>query len=131
VARHERCYERHRQVLELEHYLDVLERKPGALAGSTALEQCRAQSRWPVSYDRFWSMARQREGCQAGTRAMIEVLLLSRTCGASRVRQAMEEALAMSPCQRPKYAVQAEDDEVTVLAVGPRAGCYWRMGVLD
>jgi hypothetical protein len=30
-------------VLELDHYLDVFERKPGALAGSTALEQCRAQ----------------------------------------------------------------------------------------
>ena len=40
-ARHERCYERHQQILELEHYLDVLQKKPGALAGSTALEQCR------------------------------------------------------------------------------------------
>ena len=32
VARHERCYGRQQQVLELEHYLDVLYRKPGALA---------------------------------------------------------------------------------------------------
>ena len=31
VAHHERCYERNQQVLDLEHYLDVLERKPGAL----------------------------------------------------------------------------------------------------
>jgi transposase len=30
IARHQRCYERHQQVLDLEHYLDVLERKPGA-----------------------------------------------------------------------------------------------------
>lgn len=37
VARHERCYSRQQQILDLEHYLDVLERKPGALAGSTAL----------------------------------------------------------------------------------------------
>ena len=95
VARHERCYERHQQVLELEHYLDVLKKKPGAMAGSTALEQCRAQGRWPASYDRFWAMASEREGRQAGTRAMIEVLLLSRTYGAARVRQAVEEALAM------------------------------------
>ena len=41
VARHERCYERYRQVLELEHYLEALERKPGALAGATALRQWR------------------------------------------------------------------------------------------
>ena len=31
IARHERCYGRQQQVLDLEHYLDVLERKPGAL----------------------------------------------------------------------------------------------------
>jgi hypothetical protein len=36
VARHERCYSRQQQIFDLEHYLDVLERKPGALAGSTA-----------------------------------------------------------------------------------------------
>jgi len=95
VAQHERCYRRHQQVLELDHYLDVLVKKPGAMAGSTALEQCRAQGRWPASYDRFWSIASEREGRQAGTRAMIEILLLSRTYGAARVRQAVEEALAM------------------------------------
>src|SRR3954453_18765815 len=30
VAQHERCYGRHQQVLNLEPYLDVLSRKPGA-----------------------------------------------------------------------------------------------------
>jgi len=38
MARHERCYQRHQQVLELGHYLEVLYKKPGAMAGSTALE---------------------------------------------------------------------------------------------
>jgi len=79
----------------LEHYLDVLQKKPGALAGSTALEQCRAQGRWPASYDRFWSIASERIGPQAATRVMIELLLFSRTYGAARVRQAVEEALAL------------------------------------
>jgi transposase len=41
VARHQRCYGRGIQILDLEHYLDVLERKPGAMAGSTPLEQWR------------------------------------------------------------------------------------------
>jgi hypothetical protein len=36
-ARHERCYEGHQQVLDLEDYLDVLQRKPGALIGSKPL----------------------------------------------------------------------------------------------
>jgi hypothetical protein len=35
VARHERSFSRYEQVLNLEHYLDVLEKKPGALAGSS------------------------------------------------------------------------------------------------
>jgi hypothetical protein len=39
VARHERCYSRQQQILDLEHYLDVLERKPGALAGMIGKEE--------------------------------------------------------------------------------------------
>ena len=95
VARHERCYERHKKVLELEHYLDALTKKPGALAGSTALEQCRAQGRWPASFDQFWGLLKEREGKQAGTRAMIDVLLLGREYGAAPMRQAVEEALEL------------------------------------
>jgi hypothetical protein len=38
-ARHERAYGRGYQVLNLEHYLDVLEKKAGAMAGLTPLEQ--------------------------------------------------------------------------------------------
>ncbi len=38
IARHERCHGRRQQVLDLEHYLDVLGHKPGALAGSRPLE---------------------------------------------------------------------------------------------
>ena len=95
VARHERCYERHQKVLDLEHYLDTLTKKPGALAGSTALEQCRAQGLWPVSYDRFWDVLKEREGKQAGTKAMIDVLLLGREYGAARLRQAVGQALEL------------------------------------
>jgi hypothetical protein len=51
VARHWRSNGRHQDVLDLEHYLDVLARKPGALAGSKPLEQWRQAGRWPTSYD--------------------------------------------------------------------------------
>ena len=34
VARHARCYGRDHQILDLEHYLDVLEKKPGAKRAS-------------------------------------------------------------------------------------------------
>jgi transposase len=54
VARHDRCFNRQQKVLNLEHYLEALTKKPGAFAGSTPLEQWRAQGRWPASFDRFW-----------------------------------------------------------------------------
>lgn len=99
VARHERCFERYQKVLELDHYLDALVKKPGALAGSTALEQCRAQGRWPASYDEFWDRLKQRQGKQKGTRGMIEVLILGREAGQLRVREAVEEALRLGSAE--------------------------------
>jgi transposase len=95
LARHERCFGRHLKVLELDHYLETLLKKPGALAGSTALEQCRARGLWPASYDRFWTLLKEKEGKQAGTRAMIEILLLGREHDAKQVRGAVEEALRL------------------------------------
>jgi transposase len=93
VATHERSYGRYQEVLDLEHYLDVLERKPGALAGSKPLEQWRRAGRWPASYDRLWQGLVQRQGRQAGTKAMIELLQLGRRQGQERLREAVERAL--------------------------------------
>ena len=38
---------RQQQILDLEHYLDVLEKKPGALAGSEAAGAVAPAGRWP------------------------------------------------------------------------------------
>jgi hypothetical protein len=128
VARHERCYERHRKVLELEHYLDALLKKPGALAGSTALEQCRAQGRWPASYDQFWNVLRERQGKQEGTRAMIDVLLLAREHGPARVRRAVEEALELgcSDVAAVRYLLSVGDREQPPLAAPADIGALNR-----
>jgi hypothetical protein len=96
VARHERCFNRQQKVLNLEHYLEALTKKPGAFAGSTPLEQWRAQGRWPASFDRFWEMLKQRRGRQPGTRAMIDVLLLGRQHGYPRLQAVIEKALDMN-----------------------------------
>jgi transposase len=93
VARHERCYGRHQAILDLEHYLDVLEHKPGALAGSTPLEQWRRLGRWPASYDRFWAGLIDRLGTAAGTGEMIGLLQLGRAHGYDALRRAIETAL--------------------------------------
>ncbi len=95
LARHERCYERNQQVLDLEHYLDVLERKPGALVGSKPLAAWRHRGLWPESYDRLLAELIDRHGKQSGTRQMIQVLSLIKEHGHRRLRAAVEEALAL------------------------------------
>jgi IstB-like ATP binding protein len=57
VARHERATRRGQQTLVLDHYLEVLTRKPGALAGSTALAQARAAGSFTPAHDAFWGAA--------------------------------------------------------------------------
>jgi len=98
IARHERCYSRLQEILDLEHYLEPLERKPGALAGSKPLEQWRSQGRWPASYDRIWEQLMSRSGKQNGTRQMIELLRLGKTHKYDTLRRAVESALEMGSC---------------------------------
>jgi hypothetical protein len=95
VAHHPRSYGRHQEVLDLEHYLDVLAHKPGALAGSKPLDQWRRAGRWPASYDRFWEGLIERQGKQAGTKAMVELLKLGRAHGEVALRGAIEAALGL------------------------------------
>jgi transposase len=95
IARHERCFSRQKKVLNLEHYLEALSKKPGALAGSTPLEQWRAQGRWPESFDRLWDALKQRRGKRDGTRAMIDLLLVGRHRGYEALREAIEKTLEM------------------------------------
>ena len=95
VARYERCYKRLQQILDLEHYLDALFRKPGALAGSKPLEQKRQPGLWQPSFDRIWQAIIERHGKQRGTIEMIDLLKLSQPFGHSKLQQAIESALAI------------------------------------
>jgi len=92
VARHERAAGRYAEVLVLDHYLEVLARKPGALPGATALAQARAAGVFTVAHQRYWDAARFKHGDAAGTRALIEVLLAHRTLPATAVEAAMTRA---------------------------------------
>lgn len=130
LAQHERCYGRQQEILDLEHYLEVLERKPGALAGSKPLEQWRKAGRWPASYDRFWEQLQARHGRQEGTRRMIELLALGRQHGDDRLRGAVETALSLAcwDVAAVRYLLTSEGlarSPQEVLEVG-RLSCYER-----
>jgi transposase len=92
VARHERAAGKYAEVLTLDHYLEVLRYKPGALPGATALAQARAAGAFTPSHQRYWDAARRARGDAAGTRALTEVLLGHRALPAAALTQAMDRA---------------------------------------
>ena len=95
MAQHERSYSRLQQILDLEHYLEVLEHKPGALRGSKPLAEWRAQGRWPRSYDVLWELMTARLGRQSGTRAMITLLRMGREFGYTKLEAAVSQSLEL------------------------------------
>ena len=54
------------EVLVLDHFLEVLSRKPGALPGASALAQARSGGGFTGAHERFWQRARRRLGDGAG-----------------------------------------------------------------
>jgi transposase len=94
VARHERLAERFAVSARLDHYLELLSRKPGALAGSLALHQERERGAWPGCFDELWQAITVKVGASEAARQMVDVLLLVREHGAERVELAVRGALA-------------------------------------
>jgi hypothetical protein len=72
----------------LDHYLEVLALKPGALPNDTALARARASGAFTHAHERFWNLARRRLGDRDGTRALIEVLLAHRHLPAAALVEA-------------------------------------------
>ena len=93
VARHERVAGRYVEVLSLDHYLEVLKIKPGALPGATALAQAKACGAFTQTHQRYWDAARRERGDAAGTRALIEVLLAHRSLPAAALQAAMGRSI--------------------------------------
>jgi len=107
VATHPRLTARGGCQLELDHYLEILLGKPGALPGSTALAQARAAGRFTPAHEAFWAAARHRHGDAAGTRALIEVLLLHRRLSRDAVLAGIRAALAAGSVSADVVAIEA------------------------
>lgn len=107
VARHQRAIGKGAKVLDLDHYLEILLRKPGALPGATALAQARAAKVFTAEHDRFWAAARKAHGDAAGTRALVEVLLLHRRLGHADVLAGITAALSVGSANPDVVAVEA------------------------
>ena len=107
VTRHERLPGKSGVRLDLDHYLEALVRKPGALPGSTALEQARAAGKFTPVHDAWWAAARKAHGDAAGTRALVEVLLLHRHMDGEHVVAGLAAALRAGALTADAVALEA------------------------
>jgi transposase len=94
AARHDRVAGKYAEILVLDHYLEILRRKPGALPGATALAQARTAGTFTAAHQAYWDAVRRQHGDAAGTRALIEVLLAHRALPAGALTAAMTAAVS-------------------------------------
>ena len=107
VARHERLHGKHGTRAVLDHYLELLVRKPGGLARSLPLAQERDRGTWPERFDELWSALRAKWGSSEADRQMVDVLMLCREHGPARVELAVRGALAAGAIDGRAVAVLA------------------------
>ena len=107
IATHPRTVARGRQCVQLDHYLEVLKLKPGALPGSTALAQARQSGVFTPAHDAFWAAARKTDGDTAATRELIDVLLLHRVMDDADVIAGITAALRVGAVSADVVAVEA------------------------
>jgi hypothetical protein len=107
VARHERLTRKGAERLDLDHYLEILIRKPGALPGATALVQARESGMFTAAHDAFWAAARVAQGDAAGTRALVEALLLHRHMSHADVVAGLEAAVSVGATTAEVVAIEA------------------------
>ncbi len=123
VATHPRLTNRAGSNLVLDHYLEILMGKPGALPGSTALAQARSSGAFTSTHEAFWAAARARHGDAEGTRALIEVLLLHRRLDRDAVLAGIRSALDAGAVSADVVAIEARkaSPTATVTSTPPPA----------
>jgi len=107
VASHERSVVRGSQTMLLDHYLEILVRKPGAMPGALATHQARETGVLTAAHEQFWARARRRFGDAGGTRALIEVLLLHRGLPFPAVHAALDAVNSAGSVDPNLVAIEA------------------------
>jgi hypothetical protein len=113
VAVHERLHGRFGTSARLDHYLELLERKPGGLEHSLALAQERDRGAWPAVLDELWAALTGRYGRSEAARQMIDVLMLCREHGPAPVARATAGALTAGAIDGRAVAVLARRAQTT------------------
>ena len=87
IAKHHRCWDRECQIFDPMHYLELLERKPGALDHARPLEQLQL----PACFDTYRRCLETHR--DKGTKEYIQILLLLNKYSTRQISQAINKAL--------------------------------------
>ncbi len=94
VATHPRLRGSQPRSARLDHYLELLKDKSGALEHSLALRQEREQGRWPGCFDELWTLLKERVGASEAAWQIVDMLMLCRDHDPKVVELAVRGALA-------------------------------------
>jgi hypothetical protein len=98
IAEHFRNYGQHQIIAELDHYLPLLRYRPGALAGSIALNQARKNGNWSDILEQYWQALIDKYGRHDANKQLVDLLWWAK--------------------DYPRNAIEG------ILAVGMELGCY-------
>ncbi len=104
------------EVLVLDHYLEVLIRKPGAMLTATPLARARASGAFSEAHEQFWNTARRSLGDRDGTKALIELLLAQRTIPTDAISVAITTMLAAGVVDPAVVIVEARRQAQAMVA---------------
>ena len=127
VAVHERLHGKFGTSARLDHYLELLARRPGGMEHSLALSQERGRGAWPACFDELWSALAGRYGRSDAARQMVDVVLLCREHGPEAVALAVRGALAARAIDGRAVAVLARRAETTHAPPAPLTGLEPRL----
>ena len=135
IAEHERNYARGVWVLNPDHYLDLLHRRPGAFESARPIKEWRRI--WPANYDALLTRFQTAQGIDRGIKDFVKVLCLHRNFESALVDRAIATAV--------KGMASSSDAIVCLLSTtdnnsrpqplpgwekypAPKIGCYGKLG---
>ncbi len=88
IATHDRCYDRGREIMEIDHYLPLLLQRPGAFPYARPVRQWKMPPVYRHCYD---ALCRKHDGY--GAREFLQVLAMGRMYGKDAIERAMTQVL--------------------------------------
>ena len=93
LAVHERVFSKNKRQLDPDHYLGLLQQRPGAFESARPIRAWRRS--WPPAFERLLERLRQKNGESAGIKEFVAVLMLVGKHGQEEVATTVEIAIGV------------------------------------